>query len=289
MYTKHLPDEIAFDKGLIKAIVDFYKPKKSLDMGCGLGFYVRYLRDQGVDAWGVEGKNLSELFKSTGHQIQKDISQPFDLGEKYDLVLCLEVVEHISREFENIVFDNILSHMSKYLIFSGATVGQQGTGHVNERHESYWFSHLVRRGLVLRHNESLKIRLACTEPWYQKNISLWELVHSNLTNWEDVIAERESHIMSCKVLTNSIRTQFESLQLRLQQTEIELEQSRAQLQQTQTEFEQSQAQVEQTQIELTKAQDTICGMEASIFWKLKKIVLRIIRFFGFMRNSRPST
>jgi SAM-dependent methyltransferase len=285
MYAEHLPDEVAFDENMIKAVVNLYKPLKCLDLGCGPGYYVRYLRDQGVDAWGVEPEDLTELFKSPGHQIQQNISEPFDLNEKYDLVLCLEVVEHIAREFEDVVFDNILRHMGKYLIFSGATPGQQGTGHINERRESHWFSHLVRRGLVLLHQESVKIRMACTLPWYVKNISVWKLTHPDVRNWEEIIAEKDSQVLTYELSLANLTKEVEDLQSKLQRTQSELEQREAQLQQTQTELEQSQSQLQQTQTELIHAQSTISWMESSIFWKVKKIIFRVIRFFGLMRNN----
>lgn len=233
MYSEHLPEPVAFDAGLMKSLLDFYKPSKSLDLGCGLGYFVAYLRNQGVDAWGIEAEELGDLFKSPGHQIKKDLSEPFNLKEKYDLVICLEVVEHIPREFENIVFDNIVRHMSRYLLFSGATVGQQGTGHINERHEKHWFSHLVQRGLVLRHQESLNLRLSCTLPWYVNNVSIWELAHFEAKETADIIADRDSRIISYETkLQNQLRqieAKSEQLQLELQQKSVKLSQALTQL------------------------------------------------------------
>ncbi len=131
MYAAHLPEEIAFDESLLKFTLQVCQPKHALDIGCGLGYFVKYLRDKGVDAWGIEGYDLGSLFKAPGYQIKQDITQPFDLKEKYDLVMCLEVVEHIPREFEDIVFDNIVRHMGKYLLFSSAP-RQQGTEGMDE-------------------------------------------------------------------------------------------------------------------------------------------------------------
>jgi SAM-dependent methyltransferase len=289
MYAKYLPEEIAFDEGLIQAVIEFYLPSKSLDLGCGQGFYVRYLREKGVDAWGVEKEDLGEVFKSPGHLIRQDISQPFNLKEKYDLVQCLEVAEHIPRESEDIVFDNILRHMSKYLLFSGATVGQEGTGHINERRESHWFSHLVRRGLVLRHQESITIRQGCTLPWYAKNVSIWELVHPNSSaDWASLVAERDSRVMTCEALLKEMRNESEETQSKLEQTRCELEQSQCQLKGAQDEGGELETQLEKIQAELIKAQDMICRMEASRFWKLRKKVLRVIHLFDFLAKQKSA-
>lgn len=250
MYSEYLPEPVAFDEGLIKSVIDFYKPIKSLDLGCGLGYFVAYLREQGVDAWGVEAEDLGKHFKSPGHQIRKDLSQSLELQEKFDLVICLEVVEHIPRDFEEIVFDNIVRHMSKYLLFSGATVGQQGTGHINERPESHWFLHLIKRGLVLRYQASLDVRLSCTLPWYAKNASIWELVHPAHRDLLTLIAEQNSRILT-------------------QETEL-----RKHLKQVQEEFNQSKLALEQKQIELSQAQTALFTFQNSRFWQLHQAWLR---------------
>jgi SAM-dependent methyltransferase len=251
MYEEHLPDSRAVDQGLMESLIQTYKPLKSLDLGCGLGYFVAYLREQGVDAWGVEAEDLGDVFKSPGHQIRKDLSQSFDLQERYDLVICLEVVEHIPRDFEDNVFDNIVRHMSRYLLFSGATVGQQGTGHINERPESHWFSHLVRRGLVLRHQESLNIRLASTLPWYRNNVSLWELAHPDVNHSSDMIAERDSRIISYEQKLNY------------------------QFQQLQEQYDQLQAELNQKQTELNQAAEKLITFQYSRFWKLHQTWLRL--------------
>lgn len=261
MYEEHLPDSRAVDQGLMKSLMQTYKPLKTLDLGCGLGYFVAYLREQGVDAWGVEAEDLEEVFKSPGHQIKKDLSQPFDLQEKFDLVVCLEVVEHIPRDFEEIVFDNIVSHMSRYLLFSGATVGQQGTGYINERPESHWFSHLVRRGLVLRHKESLELRLASTLPWYRNNVYFWELMHPDTNNSADLIAERDSRIISYEQSLNH------------------------QLQQLQEQYDQLQTEINQKRTELNQAEAQLITFQCGNFWRFHQTWLRIERAWKTLINQ----
>ena len=257
MYSEHLPDDIAFDEKMAESLISIYRPQKSLDLGCGLGYYVKFLRDQKIDAWGVEAEDLDESFKAPGYQIKKDLSEPFDLQEKYDLVMCLEVVEHIPRDFEDIVFDNIVRHMSKYLLFSGATVGQQGTGHINERHEKHWFGHLTKRGLVLLHQQSLKIRSACTLPWYANNVSIWELTTTVNSNHFAIIAEQDSFLLSQEATINQMESNINGLQQTLQLQQAELEQAQSALQLQQAELEQAQSALQLQQAELER-RSSIC-------------------------------
>jgi SAM-dependent methyltransferase len=264
MYAEHLPESIAFDESLIKSFLNFYTPQKTLDLGCGLGYFVSYLREQRIDAWGVEAEDMGTHFKAPGYQIKKDLSQPFDLQEKYDLVICLEVVEHISRDFEDTVFDNITRHASQYLLFSGATVGQQGTGHINERPERHWFAHLTRRGFVLRHQDSINLRLACTLPWYTRNVTIWERVRPSQGDWADQIAERDSRIMSFET----------ALQNRLAQT--------------QTTLEETQRELHQTQEQLKQALTDLITFQRSRFWNLHQTWLRIEKALKMLMNRSMS-
>ena len=261
MYLEHLPEPIAFDQGLINSALELCNPVKCLDVGCGLGYFVQFLREHQVDAWGVEPNDLRDVFKANGYLIQRDLSSNFDLEEKYDLVICLEVVEHIPHEFEDIVFDNIRRHMSKYLLFSGATPGQGGTGHINEQAESHWFSHLVGRDLKLCHEKSIKVRSASSLWWYAKNVSIWEVVEeSNLVSYSNIIAEKSSHALSSDLLLIQTRAERDAstanqnyIQTQLQQTQLELSQAHSQTQQTQSELSQAHSQIQQAQSELSQA------------------------------------
>lgn len=112
------------------------KDKPVSDFGCGKGSYLAELVNKGFQCYGYEGtKGINEIadFKNI---IECDLSKPFATTIKGS-VLCFEVAEHIPKEFEATLIDNITNAADMFLIISWAVKGQGGFGHVNEQNENY--------------------------------------------------------------------------------------------------------------------------------------------------------
>lgn len=79
-------------------IIKKYKPKKVLDVGCGLGFLVDCLRANGLDAVGVDGSEaLKEFWKGDYYQVADANSLPFN-DNTFDLVISTDFFEHIPED-----------------------------------------------------------------------------------------------------------------------------------------------------------------------------------------------
>ena len=62
----------------------------------------------------------------------RDMNAEFDIDEEnFDLIICLEVAEHLEAENHLFDFFDKVSHEDSILIFSGAYPGQRGRGHIN--------------------------------------------------------------------------------------------------------------------------------------------------------------
>lgn len=123
-------------------------PSSVLDVGCGAGAWLAVHRHEGTeDILGVDGDYVdrSLLLIEPDRFRPIDIAGPFDLGRRFDLVECLEVAEHVPASAAETLIDNLVRH-GDLVLFSAATPGQGGKGHINERPIGYWRECFARRG-----------------------------------------------------------------------------------------------------------------------------------------------
>ena len=80
-------------------IVDVFKPKTVLDVGCGPGALMHFLAELGVDVFGIE---FSEDAKALASDLVREritigsVTKHIPLNAKFDLVICREVLEHLT-------------------------------------------------------------------------------------------------------------------------------------------------------------------------------------------------
>jgi hypothetical protein len=70
------------------------------------------------------------------------------LEREFDLVLSLEVAEHLPEE-SAAGFSQSLARLGPIVLFSAAAPQQGGTGHLNEQWPSYWVRHFAQNGFTV--------------------------------------------------------------------------------------------------------------------------------------------
>ena len=165
-------------ENLSQWIYDFCIKKKIqsvTDFGCGLGEYLSKLSPIVNNAIGVEGSIPKQA--KFEYIIQGDLTT--DLKSKAftsDLVISLEVGEHIPAEFMGVYLDNITNHSAKYLITSWAVRGQAGFGHVNCLDNSEIIPEFEKRGFKLMEKETEKARLVIEDKahWFRNTLFIFK-------------------------------------------------------------------------------------------------------------------
>lgn len=118
--------------------------KSVIDVGCADGDLVKQWISDGCDAYGLEGAENAKKFSVIpfNRQIWHDLREPIVATYiAFDLVVSLEVAEHIEPEYADIYVRNlILLHNSRRagILISAAPPGQGGHYHVNCQPAKYW-------------------------------------------------------------------------------------------------------------------------------------------------------
>lgn len=125
---------------LIPVIKEFINPASVIDIGCGTGSWLHIWNKHGVtDICGVDGDYVSpgQLRIKSDDFIKADLENGISLSRTFDLVMCLEVAEHIHAENAS-AFIASLWQLGDVILFSAAIPGQGGVNHFNEQYPGYW-------------------------------------------------------------------------------------------------------------------------------------------------------
>lgn len=153
-----------------------FMPGSVLDVGCGRGVWLNAWAAMGVtDISGVDGGYVrqSSLKIPVTRFFAQDISLPFSLNRRFDLVQCLEVAEHLPEAKADILLKNLVTH-GDVILFSAAQPGQGGEYHVNEQPLNYWASKFRSLGYKpFDYPRKAVEGLKTVEPWYRYNTLLY--------------------------------------------------------------------------------------------------------------------
>jgi hypothetical protein len=153
--------------------------KSVVDFGCGRGDWLVVARELhakdilGIDSYAIDGAPL--LVPS----IYMDITKPVVLDKLYDVAICLEVAEHIDKQYASTLIESLV-HAAPVVLFSAAVPGQGGIHHVNEQPPSYWHALFQCHDYECYDFRSHIWDEVRVEPWYRMNCLLYiKKGHSN--------------------------------------------------------------------------------------------------------------
>ncbi len=153
---------------IVPFLINIFHPKSMVDVGCGLGTFLNVFIENGVDdVTGIDGSwiDKSKLFVPERYIIEENLEQPFTINRKFDLVLCLEVGEHLATQSADILIQNLIS-LGDIIIFSAAIVNQGGQNHINEQPFGYWIEKFNK-------HDYLFYDVFRTIFWNNSNIDWW--------------------------------------------------------------------------------------------------------------------
>jgi SAM-dependent methyltransferase len=139
-YASIQADSARSAKEVAPLIYDLVQPESLVDVGCGSGTWTRAFKEAGVKKiLGIDGHYVrdQQLLIDPSEFQRHDLTQRLQVSGKFDLVVSLEVAEHLpASRAKSFVAD--LCALGGVVLFSAAVPGQGGTHHINEQWPTYW-------------------------------------------------------------------------------------------------------------------------------------------------------
>lgn len=127
------------------------KPNSMLDIGCGVGTWLRAAKELGVkEICGIDGDYVKRdhLEIDPAQFKAYDVTKPIDLNRKFDIAISMEVGEHLPTTQSDTLVDSLTLH-ADIIVFSAAIPFQGGTDHINEQWPDFWATKFEARGYTV--------------------------------------------------------------------------------------------------------------------------------------------
>lgn len=220
---------------LADRIVQRIEPRRVMDAGCALGLLVEALRTRGVEAYGVDLSShaIAHLHDNVRPYCRHgSIADDFD--GRYDLIVCIEVAEHMPPADGEAAIANICRH-SDDVLFSSSPVDHREPTHINVHPPEHWAELFARHDFF----RDVDFDASFITPWAARFRRRRDPIHR-------VIREYERRYWQLLAAAHDARAYAVE-----QQDQIEALQA--------------------AQHDLAQARDRIAHMERSRFWKAREL------------------
>ena len=152
----------------LKTVIENYHPKSWLDIGCGTGVALKYVKQFDIKIEGVEFSSLAIKESKIGNVINcHDLTKPLNLNKKFDVVWCYEVAEHLPENSANNLINILVTH-GNIIVLSAARPGQGGEGHINEQPIEYWINKMAENHFSV--DKGITTKIQSLNELYSENV-----------------------------------------------------------------------------------------------------------------------
>lgn len=134
---------------VLPIVLDRVKPRKVIDVGCGVGTWAAELLAKSIDVIGLDGSYIdpAQLQIAPERFVAVDLEHLPSASTfgTFDLAICLEVGEHLRPERAGDLV-GFLTSVAPAVLFSAAIPGQGGNNHLNEQWQSHWIERFSAHG-----------------------------------------------------------------------------------------------------------------------------------------------
>ena len=161
---------------ILPLVLDLVDVRSAVDVGCGVAPWLAVLESMGIhDYLGIDGDYVDRgKLRIPASRFQPgDLTQPLRPGRTFDLVMCLEVAEHLPEAAAPTLVQS-LCELGNVVLFSAAIPFQLGIHHINLQWPDYWANLFARQSFACV--DCLRRRIWTNDSvswWYAQNAMLY--------------------------------------------------------------------------------------------------------------------
>ena len=155
-------------------------PATVLDAGCAMGFLVETLRARGVEAYGIDISDYAiqqVIEEIKPYCVVGSVLNPFP--RRYDLIVCIEVLEHLPPTECDVAIANFCQSTDEVL-FSSTPDDYREATHINVRPPDYWTGLFARYGFY----HDVEYDATYITPWAMRFVRAYQPVHRLVEAYE---------------------------------------------------------------------------------------------------------
>lgn len=168
-------DPDTFDPVVWQELINQFKPRNLIDIGCGEGHAIKWFVDNGVDGIGIEGSTKALINSPVKDRIIiHDFTKgPYKVGSEFDLAWSCEFVEHVEARFIPNFMPCFASASIVAMTYSEPQWSEGGHHHVNCQPQSYWNDVFSLWGFQWMEDYSMHLRSMASARWVKPTLSIY--------------------------------------------------------------------------------------------------------------------
>lgn len=169
-------DRDTFDPKVWEILLEGFKPKSVIDIGCGEGHSLKWFNDHGIeDVMGVEGSAKALMGSPIKDKIMLHdfTTGPYIPNRRFDLAWSCEFVEHVEEQYVDNFMETFKSASAVAMTYSEPQWSSGGHHHVNCQPQPYWNERFTKAGFMFLPSYSEMIRSVATARWIKPTLSVY--------------------------------------------------------------------------------------------------------------------
>jgi hypothetical protein len=270
-----------FFDNIAEHVVTDLRPGSVLDAGCAMGLLVEQLRVRGVEAYGLDTSDHD----SSNHGVPQVSDRVREhcwagslvdpLPRSYDLITCLEVVEHLPATVSGRALANLCASTDQ-ILFSSCPFDHGEPTHVNVQPSEHWTALLAHHGFV----RDLDYDASFVAPWAA-------LYVRGDTSAQALARRYDRSWLRIRTEARETRTKLLELEARLEALAPTSDRPGASPFDLGTDVERLREEQAELQVEILRLRDLIVGKEAelgSALGEVAKLSALLMRYEGLSQR-----